>query len=481
MGGGAPFFVDILCCMTHSGKENFVYLPEGWGFMGIGLIGALLAALLCTGYTHPPEIRDLQEISQDHLFFAKQQEKAFARLDPDLQKRADAFHNKMFFSPWHQSNSRFTLEEIEWEFDKYGKNPGYGRNGKKHPQSWIKKLNANARLQDYPAVGYPAITIQNTDLRVLPTAEAHLSLPVNCPLPFDNMQNSGAAAGTPLYVSQVTKDKKWALVETHYALGWIPVRHMARVDGDFIKLWESAPYASIIRDKTPVYDDKGKLLFKTPLGSFFPKISEDSQTITILIAAADSQGQALPQKIVLAREAAVNKPLPLTPTNMAWLAKEMMGEPYGWGGLDRKRDCSSLLMDLFAPFGIWLPRNSGHQAKRTGRYVDLSTLSPREKEKAILTQGLPYFTLLWLKGHIMLYIGEQAGRAVVFHNFWKVKTVDLQGRKGRRIVGRAVITTLNPGQELRPEGDPGEILPAIQGMTILWPPPTSVNFPPSGK
>lgn len=450
--------------------------------MRTGIICALLAVLIFTGYTHRSEIRDLREISQDHLFFTKRQEKAFALLDPALQKKADAFHNEIFFFPWHQPNSRFTLEEIKYEFDKYNKDQGYGRKGKKHPLSWIKKLTANARLQDYPVAGFLAITVQNTDLRVLPTAEAHLSSPVNCALPFDNMQNSGVAADTPLYISHITKDKKWVLAETHYALGWIPARHMARVDGDFIKRWESASYASIIKDKTPVCNDKGKLLFKASLGSFFPKISENSQTTTILIALAGQQGWALPEKIALPRAAAVSKPLPLTPENMARLANEMMGEPYGWGGLDRKRDCSSLLMDLFAPFGIWLPRNSGHQAKRTGIYVDLSSLSPVEKEEAILKQGLPYFTLLWLKGHIMLYIGEQGGRAVVFHNFWKVKTVDREGRKGRRIVGRAAITTLNPGRELRPQGDPGETLPAIQGMILLWPPPMSaVHFPLNGN
>jgi hypothetical protein len=135
-------------------------------------------------------------------------------------------------------------------------------------------------------------------------------------------------------------------------------------------------------------------------------------------------------------------------------------------------------MDLFAPFGVWLPRNSGQQAKRTGVFLSLRDLSPEEKEKTIIRQGIPYFTLLWLKGHIMLYIGHQDGRALVFHNFWKVKTIDAQGKEGRIIIGRAAITTLRPGQELRPGGkDSGDTLPAILGMTILWPPPTGLaNF-----
>ncbi|MDP2268917.1 MAG: hypothetical protein Q8K46_07080, partial [Deltaproteobacteria bacterium] len=126
----------------------------------------------------------------------------------------------------------------------------------------------------------------------------------------------------------------------------------------------------------------------------------------------------------------------------------------------------------FAPFGIWLPRNSGHQAKMTGAFVDFRNLSPAEKEKAIMKQGLPYFTLLWFKGHIMLYIGAQDGQALVFHNFWSVKTRDADGKTGKRIIGRSAITTLHPGKELRSGKDTGGILSGILGMTLIWPPTT---------
>jgi cell wall-associated NlpC family hydrolase len=418
------------------------------------------------------EIRDLTDIPQDHRIFTERQAEEFNRLDPDLQKKADAFHNEMVFSPWHQETSRYSLEEIQWEFDKYGKDPGYGNKGKKHSAKWIKHLAANAHLTDYPNGGYPAITLQNTDLRVLPTADTHLSNPVNCAFPFDNMQNSGVAAGTPVYVSHTSKDKKWVLAETHYAMGWIPSGHIARVDGAFMKQWECGSYAVIIKDKTPVRGADGKTIFIARLSSFFPNTGEDGKSLQILVAAADRQGKAKIVKAKLSGETAAAKPLKLTAANMAKIANELMNTPYGWGGLGQRRDCSSTLMDLFAPFGIWLPRNSGHQAKKTGALINMKDLSPVEKEKMIMKQGIPYFTLIWLKGHIMLYIGNQDGRALVFHNFWHVNTVNSKGVTGRKIVGRAVITTLRPGRELRQEKDTGDFIPGIKGMTLLWPPPT---------
>ncbi len=445
--------------------------------MGKRILIALILMLILSGFSKIPEIKDLREISQDNRVFTVRQESEFSRLDPELQKKADLFHNAMFFSPWHQIKSRYTLEEVKWEFDKYGQDQGYGRNGKQHPRDWIKMLTANAQLASSPQEGFPAITLRNTDLRVLPTSDAHLSNPNNCDLPFDNMQNSSVAADTPIFVSHVTRDGKWVLSETHYAMGWLPARDIATVEANFVKEWECGSYAVITKDKTPIANDAGKVIFKAPLGSFFPKIGEDGKNMQLLIAIADSQGKAFPKKVLITKERAVNKPMPLTSANMARIANELMNGPYGWGGLDQKRDCSSTLMDLFAPFGIWLPRNSGHQAKMTGVFIDFQNLSPAEKEETILKQGIPYFTLLWLKGHIMLYIGNQDGQALVFHNFWSVRTRDAQGRTGKKIIGRTAITTLRPGQELRGAKDVGDILPGILGMTLIWPPTTGPGNP----
>jgi hypothetical protein len=89
----------------------------------------------------------------------------------------------------------------------------------------------------------------------------------------------------------------------------------------------------------------------------------------------------------------------------------------------------------------------------------------------ILKQGIPYLTLIWRRGHIMLYIGSYQGKALIFHNLWGIRTRDLLGREGRRIVGHAAITTLNPGSELNTSDTPGsDYLKGILGMTVLLSP-----------
>ena len=175
---------------------------------------------------------------------------------------------------------------------------------------------------------------------------------------------------------------------------------------------------------------------------------------------------------LLPSEAAPLKPLRFNSANAARIANEMIGEPYGWGGLYGRRDCSSMTRDFFAVFGIWLPRHSEDQVREAGSFIDLSGLSPDQKEKTIIEKGIPYLSLLWRKGHVMLYIGQKDGQALIFHNIWGIRTKDLQGREGRKIIGQAVITTLKPGQELRDiDSTNGSLLNNITGMNILLPQP----------
>jgi hypothetical protein len=162
---------------------------------------------------------------------------------------------------------------------------------------------------------------------------------------------------------------------------------------------------------------------------------------------ADSRSMAVAVPAAIPAEGAEPWPVSLTPANMGRVARVVHGQNYGWGGMFQNRDCSAMIRDLFAPFGIWLPRNSKGQA-RHGRVVDVSHLSGPAKESKILDEGEPFLTLVYMPGHIMLYIGRHQGRAAVLHNMWGVRTRDRWDRSGRNIVGRAVITTLQPGIEL---------------------------------
>ncbi len=434
---------------------------------GAILAACLLPVLLCG--RGEAMIRDLRDLSQEPLAYVDPAAADRPLIPAGDQERLHAEFDSLHFEPWRQEVPRHRLDQVLWGFRKYAGKPGYGRDGRRHPPDWIRKMEANARLDEYPQGGFPAVTVRRTDVRRLPTREPHSLVPRSPGdgHPFDNLQESSVPAGSPIRVLHVSRDRRWCLAETSDSLGWIPSEAVASVKPEMIRSWVKVPQVVIVRDKSPVRDGKGKIRFRASLGSLCPKTGEDEKGIRIWTAARGDRGEALLREAWLPEDAAAAMPLPMTPRRVAQVAGEMAGEPYGWGGLGGKRDCSAMIRDLFSPFGLWLPRNSGDQALY-GRFESLRGLSPAEKEARIIRDGVPWRTLLWTPGHIMLYIGLHQGRPLIFHNFWSVKTRDAQGKQDRVIVGRAAVTTLHPGRELPGADRPGgDILSGLEGMSLL--------------
>jgi len=421
----------------------------------------------------PETIKDIVDLRQDHSVYLSDSFMVKDLIELDAQSQFDEDYNIIYFSVWHQHQPFYALpDRVHLDFIKFGANPGFGENKLKHSKDWVKKLKQNASLNNYPNTGYAAITTRNTSLRSLPTQRPHFSSPQgdSASWPFDNLQRSSVPANTPIFVCHISADKSWALVETSFTFGWIPADDFAKVDTDFIKTWEAGRYAVITRDQTSILDESGNYILTASLGYIFPLIKETTGRLEVLTAVADKNNKAAIKHGFVSQDLSAVKPLRLTSHAAIKIANELIGEPYGWGGLYGNRDCSSMTRDFFAPFGIWLPRHSEDQVKEVGSYVNLQGLDPEQKEKIILEKGVPYLSLLWRKGHVMLYIGQHRGRALIFHNIWGIKTKGLTGKEGRKIIGQAVITTLRPGDELScidPEG--GALLKAITAMNILVP------------
>lgn len=439
----------------------------------ISSLAVVLFFILSGCIAAPDTIRDVRDLRQDHASYFTDAIKSEVVLPHASQARMEEDYNIIYFSVWHQSTPFHALpDRVQNDFKKYVNKPGYGENKKRHTPSWLKKLHHNASLKNFPNALSRGITTRNTSLRELPTHAPHFNTPDgdSSAWPFDNLQRSSTPANTPIFICHLSADKSWALVETSFTYGWIPVEDLASVDNEFMKAWESGRYAVIIRDQTSVLDENSRFLVRASVGHIFPQTATSADQMQVSVAVADQNRRAVIRRGFIPAEAAAAKPLRFNLVNAAKIANEMIGEPYGWGGLYGNRDCSSMTRDFFAVFGIWLPRHSEDQVKEVGTSINLQGLPSEEKEKIILTQGIPYLSLLWRKGHVMLYIGAKDGRPLIFHNIWGIRTKDLAGREGRKIIGQAVITTLQPGQELRDvDSASGSLLDNISAMNILLP------------
>ncbi len=375
------------------------------------------------------------------------------------------------FAPWHRKEPLYSKDVVSRGRQHLEYKNIYGENTLPRDKEWLYALDRMTAMESYPNTHRWAIAITNSNLRVLPTTRpAFYDFgSAGEGYPFDHLQISAVWGGTPLFISHTSADGSWLIAETPFASGWIPVSDIAYVDEPFIKEYETNRLAALIKDEIPISDHASRFRFMGKVGSVFPIVAAKEGAFEILIPAADWNRNAILLRGNLSRERATEMPLAATPENIASLINELLRKPYGWGGLYENRDCSSTMKDLFTPFGIWLPRSSPRQA-REGFFIPLQGLELREKEKTIIRNAVPFLTLLWMPGHIGLYIGEDRGRALIFHSTWGIKTKDSVGREGRKIIGETVITTLQPGIELPDILLPGgNLLYRIAGMTLLTP------------
>lgn len=387
---------------------------------------------------------------------------------PDQQQRAGDYLTR-HFAPWDKVHPPPSRSAAYWIVSWLEGKKIFDYTGRPLADARRRELLALADAEHYPSLDLMAITVRGSDSRALPDRRPWFFNPALAGegLPFDYLQNSAVPPHTPLRVRHRSTDGSWVFAESAAVAGWLPAEDVAFVDEAFISRFRQAAQLTVTGEPVAVTDTSGAFRFSGGLGTFFPLVAEELGGWRVLVAAADPDRRGILREAILPAGLAARFPLPATARNLAALGNPLLGKAYGWGGLYGDRDCSATLRDLFSPFGLWLPRNSSFQAE-AGTRISLAGLSVAEKEAFILSSALPLRTLLSMKGHVLLYLGEYAGRPVALHTLWGVRTRDPQGKVGRKVVGRTVITTLQPGIEREDLVVPeGVLLQRIGSMTLL--------------
>lgn len=365
-----------------------------------------------------------------------------------------------YFKPWDSSKVSYPKIEAMWgQSYKYKK--VYLENHKLASAEWFDKQITNSNFDEYNVVPKKAIMLKNANVRVLPTNSPMFYDPTQPGegFPFDYNQNSLIKINTPIIVSHLSKDKAWAYMESSIVGGWVEINSIALVDEDFIKEFKNSNYYVSVKEKFPIYDPIFREYVK--VATIFPKKNNK-----YIIAKKDDNQKAKIAYIDLNEDEIEAMPIAYTSENRVKILNQLLDEPYGWGGLLNNRDCSSFTQDFFVPFGKYLHRNSKSQISN-GKYLDMSKMDINEKKDFIKKNGVPFSTLVYLKGHIMLYAGIKDNEPLVIHNVWSVRLKDSSGRKYRNIIGKATITTLEPGKDLKDFDEDNNILRKVLGITIL--------------
>lgn len=427
-------------------------------------IVTVLALIVLGGCAKSPQeliLKDLQEFPQYTEPYAH-------NIKPkEILLAAQETYDEKYFEPWSYSKPPFEREAILWPHRSYTYEKSYGENLQPLPPEWFERMYTKGNYEAYGSLNKKAVSLYYLNLRSFPTQKPVFKDPQRAGegFPFDYLQNSGIHANEPLFVSHLSNDGAWAYVFTSYATGWVPLRKISFLDDTVAMTWKNARQIELIDEYYPISDVNGNFIFKSRVGMRLPLVSIEKNHYLALSITVGKNNSPTYTKVKIPFYVGREGKMTLNKDNLKHVADLMLQSNYGWGGVYQERDCSSTLRDLYAPFGIWLPRNSSEQSK-IGKVIALKEMALEEKKETIIKEGIPFETLLYKKGHILLYLGLYKGKIAVLHNAWGVKTMK-NGVEGRKIIGKTVISSLDIGKE-REDYDPQEgILSQIASMNIL--------------
>jgi SH3 domain (SH3b1 type)/NLPC_P60 stabilising domain, N term/NlpC/P60 family len=369
---------------------------------------------------------------------------------------------KYYFAPWNYVIPPIKVEEASWPIRAF--QGGYGSNLRPIRAEWLLELQHQSNFEAFATINKKAITLSWMNIRVLPTDKPLYKNPLlpGEGYPFDLLQNSSVNYHEPVFISHISKDGAWSYIFTNNASGWVKSETVMVVNDEIIDTFENKEKVFITQDNQPLYDIKGKFIAYSRIGMVLPieRLNGDFYQVHAVERNGTMVSLLIPQKSAHLGIQKINK------NDLITLGNEMLRNTYGWGGMLGERDCSSMIRDMVTPFGIWLPRNSASQARK-GEVITLNALSDNEKLALIKEKGVPFETILYLKGHVVLYVGTYEDTVMIMHNIWGIRTIDEDGKAGRRIVGKAVISTLELGAEIKNYDVKNKLLTRLQSINIF--------------
>jgi hypothetical protein len=344
---------------------------------------------------------------------------------------------------------------LQYDLDRLRAGPRYLSSGRPAPGAFYDRL---AEEMDLAAIN-PAtdsnhgpdygVVVRFSDQRILPTIEPLYGDPSE--VDFDSLQNNTLELGTPLLLLHRSRDLKWTYVRSSSSSGWVESRHIARCSPEALEDFiHPDRFVVILRSKADIYRNPALTYSEeyAQMGVRLPLIDVEENAYQVLIPVSDSQGYLVRQQGYVPKYQASEGVLPYTARNVLQQAFEMLNAPYGWGGMYGEQDCSRYIQQVFATVGVNFPRNSADQAMVGKRVAEFDPDTPEFIKTRSLDQAGGGITTLYLKGHIMLYLGKVGLQPYAIHETWAYRVRNGDQDMTYKI-NRVAVTDLDLGKGTR--------------------------------
>lgn len=311
-------------------------------------------------------------------------------------------------------------------------NQSYFEDGSEVGDDYWKKLIDNMNIDEIKEENtlLYGFAVQRESLYQFPTEDIiTLDVPY---LFFNENQISTILYGEPVIILDESKDDQWYYIVTETFGGWIKKEAVAISDSK--KTWNidrNPEHFLIVTDdecrlEYDADDEKlSELEFTLGCKLTLAKTDEYSKSAEgryaygnyVIKVPTRSQNGMVDWKyafLPVGRNVHMGY-LDYTVENVLKCAYSCLGNRYGWGGQYHARDCSQYLMEIFRCFGMILPRNTYGLSQSNCRQIDTEGMSDQEKSNS-LKDMIPGITILYIKGHVMIYLGQKDNKNYVINS-----------------------------------------------------------------
>lgn len=335
-------------------------------------------------------------------------------------------------------NDIFTKEELskdllEEKIRSVSKRPEGDRyrNGSKVSEEYYGKLEENMNLSELREgnISY-GLVVKRGKLKTFPTSDRVFKEANTYEL--DRFMESAVYVGEPCVIYATSRDGKWYFCQTFNCSGWLHSDYIALGSKEEIQEFSNCKDFIVVTGRkiilgyNPFVEALSEELLdmgvRLPLvkdwernDSIYDRYTEGNYVVKY--PTRDREGKLKLTHVLIPFSEDVHEGyLKCRRSNILKQAFKFQGERYGWGGEFEGRDCSSMIVDIFRTFGIYFPRNTGEQLKKSlGRTVYFDKDIQRN-EKLKVVDSLKPGALIYLSGHVAMVVGQYKDKVYVIHD-----------------------------------------------------------------
>lgn len=302
------------------------------------------------------------------------------------------------------------------------------------------------------------LIVKRAAMRTFPTDDRVLNSGMDADL--DRFQESALFPGDAVAILTRSQDSQWALVQGFNYLAWTRVENVALASkeqvqtftkaADFIVVTGAKVFTQYVPEQAAVSEQQLDMSVRLPLvtQNEVPNAlygQNPYANYVVWLPTRTTQGQLSLQKALIGRSQDVHLGyLPFTKANVITQGFKFLGERYGWGHDFNGRDCTGFVGEIYRSFGILMPRNSGDQGGTAYGIDHHFTKTTALADKLAAIEQLEVGDLLYIPGHVMLYLGEDNGQPFVIHDVKGLAYFDDKNRLYKGTLNGVSVTPLLP-------------------------------------